>query len=124
MDKSIVDVSPIAFPFMNVGCTLVGAEYEKLMPSVKSLNRRGCTDNQYIGSVLTHPDENTYIVSRAYIDHKENDRINEDYFVYRVSLLSIQKYYGRSIESDFPQYRRTHKDGDKSYFRTSFENGN
>jgi hypothetical protein len=107
-------VGSLVLPFVAVGSTVYGINIESNLPKIKELNLRASERNTFLGNVLTHPDFNTYVIGRSYIDHKDNEAFDEDYLVYRVTLQSIEKCYGKSFEEKYQQYRGSHH-SDKSY---------
>lgn len=102
---------------LTVGSTLASLSYW-LKPYLEKPNigilPRNPERNILLGTILTHPKDNLYVLGLAYYDLKDN-YFNEDMIVFDLNTGKWKAYYRGKFEKITPEYRGSHW-GDKSYF--------
>lgn len=68
---------------------------------------RSTPRNQYLGMVVTRPEEDTFVFGLNYFDTKDGCD-NEDIYRLDRSRGEIDTYMKGSFEKEFPEYAETH----------------
>lgn len=79
------------------------------------INPRMFPRNTLIGSTVSHPTNDEFVVGITFFDTHDNGD-NEDYYVYRATDSSIRKHSASEFEQRYPAYADTHR-GLKGYLR-------
>ena len=112
--------------FNNINCN-VGATicYPGYLPEIVCENgytlrseklKDGRDRNMFLGSVVTHPFEEVYVISDVYLDYKDL-QCDETFFLYNSESGKWDRLEGKELEKRFAKfgiYNDAHK-GDKKY---------
>lgn len=98
------------------GATLCHPNYFPDMLIDYNCRPRNYKLNVLLGTVITNPSNDKYVLGVSYYDLKE-DKPNEDLFLIDRKDLSLTPYYRGEFETINSEYTNTHK-GDKKFLLT------
>lgn len=78
-----------------------------LFPGDLGVGMRSTPRNQYLGMVVTRPEQDTFVFGLNYFDTKDGCD-NEDIYRLDRSRGEVDKYMKGPFEKEFPQYAGTH----------------
>lgn len=94
------------------GATLPHPEYFPKILIDNKFMPRNSRYNVLLGTTITHPDTNRYLLGITYWDLTEN-KDNEDLFEIDMLNETIEAGYKGAFDKKDPLYKGTHKDGKK-----------
>ncbi len=95
-----------------VGAT---SAYPNQFPEDLGIGRRDEPRNEYLGLVVTRPEEDTVVFGLNYFDAAD-DGDNEDMFKLDTRTFDLETYMRGRFEREYPDYAGHHR-AEKSYLR-------